>query len=148
MQTLVNMIQIGQWYRKHQNKDYGPSKYCLVVKFWNIEDSVLHAIQTGSADDKLLPDVDGLADLDNKDEANDKPLELEIDACQPAQNVAFKIHPDIDINSKALRDMVSTDSVSTDSIDLSLDLVLSLQAAIMIDNRDADWNDQTRRWQF
>ncbi|KAG2345131.1 hypothetical protein BDR05DRAFT_947067 [Suillus weaverae] len=73
---------------------------------------------------------------DNEDEADDKPLESR----QPAQDVAFKIHPDININSKALKDMVSTDPVSTVSIDLLLDSVLSPWAATMTDNRDADWN--------
>ena len=68
-QTLVDMIQIGQWYGKHQNKDYVPSKYRPVVKFRNIEESVLRAVQTGSADDESVPDIDGMADLDNEDEA-------------------------------------------------------------------------------
>jgi hypothetical protein len=106
------MIQIGQLYGKHQNKDYVPSEYRPVVNFRNIQDSALCAVQTGSADDELLPDVDGLADLDNEDEPDDEPLESEMDARQPAQDVAFEIHPDIDINSKALKDMVSTDPVS------------------------------------
>jgi hypothetical protein len=106
------MIQIGQWYRKHKNKDYVLSKYRPVVKFWNIKESVLQAVQTGSADDESVADIDGVADSDNEDEAEDKLLELEIDERQPAQAVAFEIHPDIDINSKALKDMVSTDPVS------------------------------------
>jgi hypothetical protein len=74
-QTLVNMIQIGQWYGKHQNKDYALSKYYPVVKFRNIEESVLRAVQTGSADDESV---------------------AEIDERQPAQAVAFGIHPDIE----------------------------------------------------
>jgi len=60
---------------------------------------------------------------------------------QPAQAVAFEIHPDIDINSKALKDMVSTDPVSVVStVDLS-SVLESPQAAMMVtDDGDADWN--------
>jgi hypothetical protein len=117
------------------------SKYCPVVKFWNIEGSVLQAVQTGSTDDESVADIDGVADLDNEDEAEDKLLELEIGECQPAQAVAFEIHPDIDINLKALKDMFSTDPVSVVStVDLS-SVLESLQAAMMVTNNgDADWN--------
>ncbi|KAG2079898.1 ribonuclease H-like domain-containing protein [Suillus cothurnatus] len=140
-QTLVDMIQIGQWYGKHQNKDYVLSKYRPVVKFRNIEESMLQAVQTGSADDESVADIDGVADSDNEDEAEDKLLESEIDEHQPAQAVAFEIHPDIDINSKALKDMVSTDPVSVVStVDLS-SVLESPQAAMMVtDDGDADWN--------
>ncbi|KAG1741985.1 hypothetical protein EDB19DRAFT_2021901 [Suillus lakei] len=124
---------------KHQNKDYVPSKYCPVIKFWNIKESVLQAVQTGSTDDESVPDVDRIVNLDDEDEAEDELLESEIDRRQPAQAVAFEIHPDIDINSKALKDMVSTDPVSVVSMDLSF--VLSPQAAMMVtDDGDGDWN--------
>ncbi|KAG2088925.1 uncharacterized protein F5147DRAFT_841227 [Suillus discolor] len=85
-------------------------------------------------------DIDGIADSDDEDGAEDELLESEIDGRQPAQAVAFEIHPDIDINSKALKDMVSTDPVSVVStVDLSF--VLSPQAATMVtDDGDADWN--------
>jgi hypothetical protein len=98
---------------------------------------VVSDVQTGSADDELLPDVNGLADSDHEDEADGEPL---MDTHQPAQDVAFKIHPDIDINSKALKGIISTDPVFTVSIDISLDSVLSPRAATIIDYGDADWN--------
>ncbi|KAG2116350.1 hypothetical protein BD769DRAFT_1778182 [Suillus cothurnatus] len=140
-QTLVDMIQIGQWYGKHQNKDYVLSKYCPVVKFRNIEESVLQAVQTGSTDDESVADIDRVADSDNEDEAEDKLLESEIDEHQPAQAVAFEIHPDIDINSKALKDMVSTDPVSVVSTVGLSSMLESPQAAMMVtDDGDADWN--------
>lgn len=117
------------------------SKYCPVIKFRNIEESVLQAVQTGSADDESVADINGVADSDNEDEAEDKLLESEIDERQPAQAVAFEIHPDIDINSKALKDMVSTDPVSiVSTVDLS-SMLESPQAAMMVtDDGDADWN--------
>jgi hypothetical protein len=65
-----------------QNKDYVPSKYSPVVKFRNIEKSVLQAIQTGGAGDHLTPDVG--AESDNEE----------------GEPVAFEIDPDIDINSR------------------------------------------------
>jgi hypothetical protein len=140
-QMLVDMIQIGQWYRKHQNKDYVLSKYRPVVKFQNIEESVLQAVQTGSADDESVADIDRVSDSDNEDEAEDKLLESEIDERQPAQAVAFEIHPDIDINSKALKDMVSTDPVSVVfTVDLSSVLESPQAAMIVTDDGDADWN--------
>ncbi|KAG2098708.1 uncharacterized protein F5147DRAFT_655991 [Suillus discolor] len=141
MSTLsTSLIFFSPTYGKHQNKDYVLSNYRPVVKFRNIEESVLQAVQTGSADDVSVTDIDGIADSDDEDGAEDELLESEIDGRQPAQAVAFEIHPDIDINSKALKDMVSTDPVSVVStVDLSF--VLSPQAATMVtDDGDADWN--------
>jgi len=68
-------------------------------------------------------------------------LESEIDKHQPAQAVAFEIHPDIDINSKALKDMVSTDPVSVVYTVVLSSVLESPQAAMMVTNDgDADWN--------
>jgi hypothetical protein len=115
-----------------QNKDYVPSKYRPVVKFRNIEKSVLQAIQTGGADDGLMPDVD--VESDNEDEADNEPLGPGMDEGEP---VAFEIDPDIDINSRALKDMVSIDPVS-----INLSLVSSRQPATTTATIDpvVDWN--------
>ncbi|KAG1891136.1 ribonuclease H-like domain-containing protein [Suillus subluteus] len=141
-QTLVDMIQIGQWYGKHDNKDYVPSKYRPVVKFQNIEESVLRTVQTGHADNESesTPGIDGMPDSDDEDGGDDGLLESGIDERQPAQAAAFEIHPEIDIDSKALKDMVSTHPLSAVSIDSSS--VLSSQAPTMVtdDSEDADWN--------
>ncbi|KAG1884568.1 hypothetical protein F4604DRAFT_1731111 [Suillus subluteus] len=141
-QTLVDMIQIRQWYGKHNNKDYVPSKYRPVVKFRNIEESVLRTVQTGHADNESesTPGIDGMPDSDDEDGGDDGLLESGIDERQPAQAAAFEIHPEIDIDSKALKDMVSTRPLSAVSIDSSS--VLSSQAPTTVtdDSEDTDWN--------
>ena len=125
VQTLIDMIKVGQWYGQHevsaplrscfkhfdlyntQNKESTPKiKYQPAVKFCCIKENVLQAIQMGN---------------DCKSESDDKDSELERDSDVeastniagplPIQATIFKIDPDIDITSEALSDMVSVDPV-------------------------------------
>ncbi|KAG1887116.1 hypothetical protein F4604DRAFT_1233114 [Suillus subluteus] len=99
-------------------------------------------LQTGHADNESesTPGIDGMPDSDDEDGGDDGLLESGIDERQPAQAAAFEIHPEIDIDSKALKDMVSTHPLSAVSIDSSS--VLSSQAPTTVtdDSEDADWN--------
>jgi hypothetical protein len=80
----------------------------------------------------LTPDVD--VELDNEDEADDEPLGSEMDEGEP---VALEINSDININSRAPKDMVSIDPVS-----INLSLVQSWQPATTTATVDpvVDWN--------
>ncbi|KAG2051295.1 hypothetical protein BDR06DRAFT_973827 [Suillus hirtellus] len=60
-QTLIDMIQIGQWYdTKAENSRPCKEPYCFTVKFHNINKDLLHAVSTGvkPATDNATPDVD------------------------------------------------------------------------------------------
>jgi hypothetical protein len=78
------------------------------VKFRNIDANTLQTLQTGGdhcSEDHHVSDVDA----ESEDDGDDK---LDADAASPPPEAeVFEIDPDIDINSKALRDMVSVDPV-------------------------------------
>jgi hypothetical protein len=78
--------------------------YRPVVKFRNIEESVLRAVQSeqDDAEDRDLSDVDS----DSEDEGGDVNGD---EMAPPPRAITFEIDPDIDITSQALRDMVSTE---------------------------------------
>jgi hypothetical protein len=70
-----------------------------------VDKNILHTIQSGDSTAANKLEVDGgLESNDNKQEEV-----MDTDEDQPAQPIVFKIDPDIDINSSALKDMVSTD---------------------------------------
>jgi hypothetical protein len=78
--------------------------YRPVVKFRNIEESVLRAVQSEQDDakDRDLSDVDS----DSEDEGGDANGD---EMALPPRAITFEIDPDIDITSQALQDMVLTE---------------------------------------
>ena len=122
-QTLVNIIQIKHWYRKHQvsihyvtngatlvNREFHQKKevslkqvYCLVVKFWNIEESILHVVQSKDdyGEEKEFSDDESDSEGEDSEPCWDEIL--------PPQAPTFKVDCGIDITSQALWDMVSTE---------------------------------------
>lgn len=106
-----------------------------MVKFRNIEEGVLRAVQLGDEDNKTLPDADD-TDSGDEDEGDDE-REVEMDEGQAAQAVTFEIDPDIDINSKALKDMVATDKTSINSSPLPLPPTAATTEA---SNTTPDWD--------
>ena len=77
--------------------------YRLVVKFQNIEESVLHAIQ--SKDDE--EEEKKLSDDESDSEGEDS--EPHWDEILLPRALTFEVDHDIDMTSQALRDMVSTE---------------------------------------
>jgi hypothetical protein len=85
-------------------------KYRPAVKFRNIDEGVLQAVQTGSrnvADDDTPSEGEDESDSDNE---SDGGMDESMDAGPaPLQAFTFEIDVDIDIDSKALRDMIAVD---------------------------------------
>ena len=137
-QTLIDMIQVGQWYDQHevsiclpaaclsplsaqssslldkntQNKESNvKQEYRPVVKFRNIEESVLRAVQTRTGDEPSPRNHDLSEDAESDYDSEDDNTDTNIIRPPPAQDFAFEIDEDIDIDSKGLRDMVSVEPV-------------------------------------
>jgi hypothetical protein len=77
-----------------------PQIYQPAIKFRNIEQSALQAVQLES-EDRDLSDTD--SDSDNEGD------ETYLDAPLPLWVIGFEIDTDIDITSHALQDMIATD---------------------------------------
>ena len=77
--------------------------YLPVVKFRNIEESVLHAVQSKDDDeeDKELSDDESASEGEDSKPHWDEIL--------PPRAPTFEVDRDIDMTSQALRDMVSTE---------------------------------------
>lgn len=83
----------------------------------------MQAVQDGlpvgtEAKNESDSDTNGHIESDNKEEPDDDPVNdaqgeaIEADEDVPAQPVGFEIDPDININSKALRDMIADSPVT------------------------------------
>ncbi|KAJ7608836.1 ribonuclease H-like domain-containing protein [Mycena polygramma] len=97
-ETLVNMIQIGQWYGTHVNATASPEKepYRPVVKFRNLEENVLKSVQQDE-------DSEAASDEEDEPESGDDEAKQAREAAQSA--FTFIIDPDIDISAPALIDV-------------------------------------------
>lgn len=124
------MIQIGQWYGKHevrvfvqhlcdneadcgQNKDLMKKPtYWPAVRLWNIEERVLHDVQLRDRDG--IDNINSDSDNDSNNSDNDNQLGPDDNATPASAHPeagSFVVDPDIDIEAQALRDMVSTDPI-------------------------------------
>ncbi|KAG2737955.1 hypothetical protein P692DRAFT_201858164 [Suillus brevipes Sb2] len=73
-QTLVDMIQIGQWYgTKAENSRPRKEPYRPTVKFRDINKDLLRAVATGvkPATDNVMPDVDTGHDSEDSEDLPD-----------------------------------------------------------------------------
>ncbi|RDB28214.1 hypothetical protein Hypma_001371 [Hypsizygus marmoreus] len=106
-QTLVDMIQVGQWYGKHQSENPPKERQRPTVKFRKINNKVLEAIRTKTIvheneDDESSSDEDGDGEEDGEVSRNDvERLEFEIDDC-------------INLDARALIDMISEKPITDD----------------------------------
>ena len=99
------------------------TQYRPVVKFRNIDESVLQIVQTGG---------NGAEDPDSLEE------DVNVAGPPPAQAFTFEIDVDVDINSKALRDMVSADPAVQEEVrpQQASSVVNAPQALVVVPN----WN--------
>ena len=119
-----------------QNNNLGlKPKYRPAVKFRNIDAKVLLAVQSGN-DSETTPNEPDMDGLDSDDEA-DEGMDADKDSDQPAQPLSFEIiDPDIDINSPALKDMISMDPIAHETpLQPS-----SHSKAVDTSNVEPDWN--------
>ncbi|KAG1824357.1 uncharacterized protein BJ212DRAFT_1295544 [Suillus subaureus] len=113
-QTLVDMIQIGQWYGTKAEKSR-PRKepYRPTVKFRDIDRDLLHAIATGvkPATDNATPDPDTGHDSDDSEDLLDD-VEDDLIDCRKDNEVPeddfLQVDEDIHLGSPLLRDLIST----------------------------------------
>ena len=106
-----------------------------MVKFQNIDANVLLAVQSGN-DNDTAPNESDMDGLDSDDEAANDGLDKGMDTDQPAQPLSFEIDPNIDINSPALKDMISVDPIAHETpLQPS-----SHSKAIDTSNMEPDWN--------
>jgi hypothetical protein len=72
------------------------------------------------AENEYDSDTHGRIESDSEEEADDDPVDnaedeaFEVDEDAPAQSVAFEIDPDINIDSKALRDTIADSLVTSE----------------------------------
>ncbi|KAF8154878.1 ribonuclease H-like domain-containing protein [Crassisporium funariophilum] len=120
-QNIVDMIQVGQWYRpKKKNSPAGSaeSHYRPAVKFRKISKETLARLQTlGDNESENMEledsDEDENADEDQTEGTSTTPRLATGQSTPTESRIAFKIDPNININSKTLLDMISeTDTVS------------------------------------
>ncbi|KAJ6607061.1 ribonuclease H-like domain-containing protein [Mycena sp. CBHHK59/15] len=116
-ETLVDMIQIGQWYGKHAKANVSPKKepFRPVVKFRNLDENVLKSVQQGGRRDAegnaaLEPDSDSDSDEEAEPESGDDEANQAREAAQSA--FTFDIDPDINISAPALLDLVTVTPAS------------------------------------
>jgi hypothetical protein len=139
--TIVDMIQVGQWYGKHvvsqreflhrieksnksfpQNQENAPKKerYRPVVKFRKIDKATLNRLQYGHEEDGV--EDAPLADADSEDgdgqdaegsdgEGGDGGM---ASVLEPPREACFEIDDNVDINSRALIDMISEEPLVSD----------------------------------
>ena len=106
-----------------------------MVKFQNIDESILQIVQTGGNGaedpDSLEEDVESDCESDDEEDVN-------VASPPPAQAFTFEIDVDVDINSKALRDMVSADPAVQEEVrpQQASSVVNAPQAPVVVPN----WN--------
>ncbi|KAM6503573.1 hypothetical protein JOM56_000516 [Amanita muscaria] len=113
--SIINMIQVGQWYGKHVKDEPKASRSQArpAVKFRVIDKSVLERIQTRSEEEYATEEGDG---SDSNEEENSVTVPAESsrttdDSLPLPLPVAFKVNPHIDLKSAALRDMISEEPI-------------------------------------
>ncbi|KAM6499765.1 hypothetical protein JOM56_005273 [Amanita muscaria] len=113
--SIINMIQVGQWYGKHVKDEPKASRSQArpAVKFRVIDKSVLEGIQTRSEEEYATEEGDG-SDSDEEENSVTVPAESSRttdDSLPLPLPVAFKVNPHIDLKSAALRDMISEEPI-------------------------------------
>ncbi|KAJ8579685.1 hypothetical protein M405DRAFT_893983 [Rhizopogon salebrosus TDB-379] len=120
-QTLVDMIQIGQWYGTHKQTEKTRQKepYRPTVKFRDIDRDLLDEVmlgekpttsQTAGAIEHTVHDLDNGDESDNEEEDNkswDKPCNV-ADEDQVPEDDFLMADDDINLDSDFLRDMIAT----------------------------------------
>lgn len=107
------------------------------VKFRNIDANILLAVQSGNNSD-TAPNESDADGLDSDDEKTNDGLNgrMDTDKDEPAQPHSFEIDPDIDINSPALKDMISMDPIAHETpLQPS-----SHSKTVDTSSREPDWN--------
>jgi len=90
----------------YKSKDYEKLKYHPAVKFRNIEAHVLRRIQL-NLDDTADASKDTESDSEDEGDGDGEDNNIE----EASRKIAFQVDSDIDIDSRALRDMISLDPV-------------------------------------
>ncbi|KAF8817236.1 hypothetical protein BYT27DRAFT_7217782 [Phlegmacium glaucopus] len=129
--TIVDMLKVGQWYGKH-DETTAPNKkvrYRPAVKFRKIDKALLERLQTGTSnmDKTVLAQEEAMGIQDDDSDDEEPSAEESLHEGQPQNNstvggdgragelkLAFAIDPQIDINSRALLDMISEEAVVAD----------------------------------
>ncbi|KAJ3866048.1 hypothetical protein EV359DRAFT_79936 [Lentinula novae-zelandiae] len=107
--TVIDMIQVGQWYRKQDTQK--AIKKQPVVGFRFIEPERLEKIK--EVEIKAAEDAEELEEEELEDENNamDDDEEIDINTPLPARQLEFKVDRDIDLSCPALRDLISVKPV-------------------------------------
>ncbi|KAG1734372.1 uncharacterized protein EDB91DRAFT_1146790 [Suillus paluster] len=114
-QTLVDMIQIGQWYGNKAEKSR-PRKepYRPTVKFRDIDKDLLRAVTTGvkpATNDVTPPAVDTGHDSDDSEDLLDDVEDGLVGTCRDdevPEDDFLQVDEDIHLGSPLLRDLIST----------------------------------------
>jgi hypothetical protein len=141
--TIVDMIQVGQWYGKHvvsqreflhrieksnksfpQNQENAPNKerYQLVVKFRKIDKATLNRLQYGHEEDGVEDAPLANADSEDGDGQDAEGSDGEggdgwmASVPEPPREACFEIDDNVDINSRALIDMISKEPLVSDIV--------------------------------
>ncbi|KAK7041309.1 ribonuclease H-like domain-containing protein [Favolaschia claudopus] len=109
-ETLIDMIQIGQWYGKHTKSEASVKKepYRPVVKFRNIDKKLLETVRSRRA-------VSSESDSESDDEdteirpEDETPVTAQPASRRPPPVFIFDIDPDLNIAAPALLDLLSVD---------------------------------------
>ncbi|KAG2339705.1 hypothetical protein BDR05DRAFT_951027 [Suillus weaverae] len=112
-QTLVDMIQIGQWYgTKAENSKPCKEPYRPTVKFCNINRDHLHAVATEvkPATDNVTFDVDTGHDSEDSEDSPDDVKNDLVDCCKDdemPEDDFLQVDEDIHLGSPLLCDLIS-----------------------------------------
>lgn len=109
-QTVIDMIQVGQWYGRHQESALKKPHYRPTVKFRKLDKDILTKLQTKSDDDEshnaeLDDEESGSEDAGGEEETLTS-TQFTAEASAACQT-PFKVDPCIDLKSHALMDMIS-----------------------------------------
>ncbi|KAE9389124.1 hypothetical protein BT96DRAFT_1025171 [Gymnopus androsaceus JB14] len=100
VETLIDMIQIGQWYRKHNSQTKQQERKRPVVGFRFIQEERLEKVREAAETEA------NACEADSEEEEDDDGID--IDAPLPPRKPAFEVDRDIDLGSPFLRDLLST----------------------------------------
>ncbi|KAK0443131.1 uncharacterized protein EV420DRAFT_1577094 [Desarmillaria tabescens] len=132
--TVVDMIQVGQWYGIHMKPDKKPGRR-PAVKFREIQKDVLEKIQSNTKKSGTSEESDAESETDDDSDDDDDAVSGNTTVEAPREK-EFKIDPDIDLASPSLLDLVSSEPVVEVS---SLDKVPVSSLSDMDDLEDVDW---------
>ncbi|KAJ7244234.1 hypothetical protein C8J57DRAFT_1242945 [Mycena rebaudengoi] len=136
IETLFDMIQVGQWYGKHTRNAQGKKPHHPVVKSRNIDPSLFQSVQekhmrTGNGDDSD-------SGSDEEEELPPSPV-LQLESRD--LDTSFVIDHDVNINSKALLDLrESPDGDGNDSASDDLESISEVRNTPKDVEGDIDWD--------